>query len=72
MKSVACNGTHSSAHSLKKALVREGSVVVGEDKTNQFANMFLVLVKRKGRMCRYYGIKLGDICGNCEAVVYTV
>lgn len=46
MKSVARNGTHSSACSLKKALVREGSVVVGDDKTNQFANTFLVLVKK--------------------------
>ena len=42
---MSCNGTQSSACSLKKALVREGSVVVGEDKTNEFAGKFLVLVK---------------------------
>ena len=72
MKSVARNDTHSSARGLKKALVKEGSVVASEDKTNQSANVFLVLVKNKGRMCRYHGIKLGDICGNCEAVVHTV
>lgn len=61
---MAHNSTHNSARSLKKALVREGSVVVGEDKANQFANAFLVLVKNKGRMCHYRGIKLGDIVHN--------
>lgn len=70
MKSMSCNGTQSSACSLKKALVREGSVVVGEDKTNEFANKFHVLVK-KGKLCCYHGIKLGDICSTCEAVAYT-
>lgn len=70
MKSTAHNSTHSSARSLKKALVREGSVVVGEDKANQFANALLVLVKNKGRMCHYHGIKLGDIVHNSRSEMH--
>jgi len=73
MKSMARNGTRSSARRLKQALVREGSVAADEDKTNNSANMFLVLVKNTGGLCRYHGTYIaGDICGNCDAAVYTV